>query len=458
MWCPQEKLQRNVAWLALLLAVVAGDRPAHGDGALRLTLPDAVGQALQRGVDAKIARLEADRAEAALGEARSVYWPQAEVGSLAGWSDRQSDTINAIDGQGVLRRYPLSSLGGNASWLSVTIDQILFDLSRWRGVERTALEHDVAEVKVTQQREDVALAVTERYLTLLRVERLAAADQREVAEAEWLDRQAGMLLEAGRALASEREQAALALEDARTKAAERPIEAEQASMALYQAIGGEADGPQLFVLAPESLPAAVAPDDLLSDAVLRSTPELRVLELRRRMEEASLAAARAEYLPKLSLRGGYFHYGVKRYDSFESEMAVGVDLHMPVFSGFKTMSSVEGASAALEEARTRYEAMHNQKRARLKELSARLGATRNQPELAERRARLADERLRLADLSLQAGRGTLGEALAARAEADRARRAAVDASLDRVLLWARMEHDRGGLANALVGKDDPAAP
>jgi outer membrane protein TolC len=452
-------LRTQPAWrvYAFALVLVCGSAAASPAGPT-LTLSEAVSRALAQGAEARIARLEAEQADAAVGEARSIYWPKAEVSSNAGWSNRQDDTIDAIDGTGELKRYPLSSLGSNESWLSVYIDQVLFDLSRWHGVERVELEREAAAVQETQQRESISFGVTEQYLTVLRLERLAAADARRVSEIEWLDHQAALLFDAGRTLGAEREQVALTLEEARARAAARRLELEDARTALWRAIGGEEGaGPELE-LAPDSVPAATAPSEPDSNDRLVTVPELRILDLRRRMEEANLAAAKAEHYPTLSMRGGYFHYGTKRFDSFESEVAIGVDLRVPVFSGFKTSSAVAGASTALEAARLRFDAVRESKRSRLRELARRLAVTQNQPQLAERRARLAAERRRLADLALQGQRGTVSEALATRDEADRAERAAIDAYFDRVLLWATLEREAGVLTTALVGGQVAATP
>ena len=450
---------RCLAALAIAFDVTAAGSLARAStSGQTLTLAEAVSRALREGSDARIAHLETAQADAAAGEARSIYWPQASVSSEAGWSDQQNATINAINGQGELKRYPLSSLGSNASWLSVYIDQVLFDLSRWHGVERTELEREAAAVQEAQQRESVSYAVTERYVNLLRLQRLAALDEERVHEAEWLDRRAATLLGAGRALDADREQVSLALEDARVQAGQRQQEVDDASAALSRLIGSASDDPPLFELVPDSIPAPTVSSDPVSDTAIGKAPELRILDLRRRMEEASLEAARAERLPTLSMRGGYFHYGTKRFDSFESEFAVGVDLHVPVFSGFKTSNAIEGASVALEAARLRYDAMRDNKRAKLKDLARQLAASQRQPELAERRARLADERLRLTDLALDAQRGSLADALSARTEADRARRTSIDVSSDRVLLWANFEREAGTLAKALVGEPSSETP
>ena len=452
----------GVAALTIALVAAGAGRAAGST----LTLADAVSQALREGADAKIARLETEQADAEAGKARSIYWPQAEITSNAGWSNRQNDTIDTISGDNcpdnpdacLHKRYPLSALGSNASWLSVYIDQVLVDLSRWHGVERSELEREAAGVQEAQQREAISFAITQQYLTVLRMQRLAAIDAQRVSDAEWLDRQAATLLEAGRALSSDRDQAALALEEARTEAAAHKLELEDARLALWQAIGGAAGDEDELELVPDSVPASVAASDPASDEVLGAMPELRILDLRRRMEEATLAAARAERYPTLSMRGGYFHYGTKRFDAFESEVAVGVDLHIPVFNGFRTSSAIAGASDALEAARLRYDSVRQSKRAKLRELARRLAASQQQPQLAERRARLAAERRRLADLALQGQRGSVAEALAARAESERTGRAAIDAQFDRVMLWATFEREAGGLTTALVGEQANATP
>jgi len=455
MWCA-------AALVIALVGPATGPACAETDGGA-LTLREAVARALREGRDAKIARLESAQADAAVGKARSIYWPHAAVSSNAGWSNRQNDTINAANGQTVngkpvVKQYPLSTLGSNAAWLSVYIDQVLFDLSRWHGVERIELEREAVAVQEAQQRDSISFVVTERYVTLLRLQRLAAADAEQVRQAEWLDRQAARLFDAGRALPGEREHVALTLEEARIRAAQRQQELDQARTELWRTIGGTDEAPLLLELAPDSVPAASASPDASSDAALRAAPELRILDLRRRMEEATLAAARAGHLPTLSMRGGYFHYGTKRFDSFESEIAVGVDLEIPVFSGFRTSNTIEEASMALEAARLRYDAERETKRARVNELAQRLAATQQQPQLAERRATLADERRRLADLALQAQRGSVRDALTARTEADHARGAAIDAYFDRILLWADLEREAGLLAKTLVGEPATATP
>ncbi|HSP96629.1 MAG TPA: TolC family protein [Candidatus Dormibacteraeota bacterium] len=451
---PLARRARAAAGLACaLLALVVPPVAVAADAPL--TLAAAVARALREAPDARIARLEAEQADDAAAAARSLYWPHASVSSQAGWSNRQDDTINAIDGQGNLKRYPLSTLGSAEPWLGLYIDQVLFDLRQWRDVQRSELEAEAAAVAEAQQREGISAAVLDQYLEVVRLEALGERDQQRLRDAEWLDRQARSLLGAGRALPNEQEQVALEVEQAQLDADERTAQLAHARAVLARLIGDDGEAAALRIDA-SSLPAVRAtPDD--REAALASSPELRILALRQRMEELTLDAARAGRYPTLAVRGGYFHYGTKRFSAFEQELAIGVDLKVPVFDGFQASANIDRATKAADAARLRYDAVHEEKRDRAAELERRVGAALQQEALATRRAKIAAERLRLADASLKGQRGSLLEALAARADAIRDARGLVDAQLESVRAWAALQRERGHLAVALVG-EEAAAP
>jgi outer membrane protein len=439
----------------LSVALALAPRPAvASDGAV--TLATAVQRALREAPDARIARLEAQQADDAASAARSLYWPHAALSSKAGWSNRQDDTIDAIDAQGNLKRYPLSTLGSSEPWVGVYIDQVLFDLKQWRDVQRTELEAEAAAVAEAQQREGISAAVLDQYLEVVRLEALGERDRRRLRDAEWLDRQAGLLRDAGRALPSEQEQAALEVEQARLDADEHAAQLMHARDVLAQLIGAEAGDGSTLQVDRASLPPVAAADGVPPPTELGDAPELRILALRQRMEELSLDAARAGRYPTLAVRGGYFHYGTQRFDAFEQELAIGVDLKVPVFDGFQASASIDRATKAAEAARLRYETVREQKAARARELARRVGTATQQDALAERRARIAVERQRLADASLQGQRGSVAQALTARSEAVRTAGEALDAQLAAVRAWAALQRERGELSVALAG--EPQAP
>ena len=417
-----------------------------------LTLTEAVSQALTQGTDAKIARLETDKADHVLAAARSKYWPHASITSLAGYSNRQNEKLRAVELSGQERRYRLSTLGSERGWFNFFVDQLLFDLSTWRRIERAELEAEVARVAEAQQREFITFDVLQYYSQVLRQKQLVALDRQRIEAAEWLDQQAVLLLKAGRSLRSERDQVALNLEEVRLEAIIRQEDLADARASLAIAIGADRDGPGLQ-LAADSVPTPTDTADVFAgEDVLANSPELRVLELRTRMEELSLSAARAERYPKLGVQAGYSHYGTQRFDNFEDEVYIGVDFRLPLFDGYKTTASIAGAAKTAEIARLRYRSALETKRAQVQDLVRRLATASQRPVLAARRAKIAREQQRLADLNLQAQRGTLDQALSARTEAAHDSHAAINAHFDRIILWATLQRETGTLSAAITGE------
>ena len=147
---------------------------------------------------------------------------------------------------------------------------------------------------------------------------------------------------------------------------------------------------------------------------------------------------------------------MKRYDNYPDAVRVGVNVDVPLFQGLKNEYAVEGAAKSAEIARLRYRQVLETRRARVRELAQRLESGRQTPALAERRAAVSRERLRLAELALRADRAGLDEALSALADDVRAEGAAIDAPIDRVVVWGQLHRETGTLARALGALASPA--
>ena len=98
------------------------------------------------------------------------------------------------------------------------------------------LEAEVAETAAREQREAIAFATFERYANVLRTERLIEVDEERLRHAEWLDERARALLDGGRSLPSEREQAALHLSEVRMDSAVRKEALAEARRGLWLVI------------------------------------------------------------------------------------------------------------------------------------------------------------------------------------------------------------------------------
>jgi outer membrane protein TolC len=406
--------------------------------------------ALDRGYDARIARLEAARASDLHARSRDVFLPKLWLTSAAGYSNRYGEKLEVLDHQGQPRTYGLATLGLTEGWLNVFVEQVLVDLQRWREAERAELAAELARLREAERREAIANEVAQLFTRVLRLEELSAAGGDEERSALWLDEQAVALRAAGRALDSEREAVALHLEGLRLENAMRAGELSEARAGLWLAVSGSAEVSPDVALDAGSLPSfgpPASPEEL--EAALAASPGARALEIAREVEQKGVESARAGRLPTVGLRGGYSHYGIKRYDSYDDEVRVGVDVRVPIFDGFDARDAVAAAENSEGIARLQRESVLAARRVRVGELARRLAGSTARADLERRVADSARESTRIADLALRAGRGPLDACLAARERAGAARAAAIAARHERVEIWAELESELGRLAAAV---------
>jgi outer membrane protein len=414
-----------------------------------LTLANAVSRALAGGAAARIARLEAHRATDAVEEKRGAYLPQLGITSDAGWSNRYEETfVAAAPTEGTVT-LGLATLGTDRGWLNIYVSQILFDLKQWKLIEREELMAEAAAVQETSERDDVALEVLRRYVNLLSLQRKRALAQELLLDAQWLREQGDHFFRAGRILEVEHTLAGLYLEEAELDAQAMAHEIATAQADLWLAVGEGEPPAGTLSLVPESLPRIDASAES-AEAGLKTAPELRILDLRRRMDEIGVQAARAGRLPTLRFVSGYTNYGPKRFDNFTDELWVGINLDIPLFDGFQSRHAIRGAERGAEIARLRYQSTFQRKRARVRELLKQLETSQQRREIAERRAEAAREQRRLADVNLRAERGDLREALIAREQQIRFTREAIDSYFDQLALWAGLQRELGRLSHEIL--------
>jgi outer membrane protein len=417
-----------------------------------LTLANAVSRALAGGAAARIARLETHRATDAASEKRGAYLPQLGITSDAGWSNRYDETFTALapDAERTVT-LGLATLGTDRGWLNIYVSQILFDLKQWKLIEREELMAEATAVRETSERDDVAFEVLRRYVNLLSLQRKQALARELLLDAEWLREQGDLFFRAGRILEVEHTLAGLYLEEAELDAQSKTHEIAAAQADLWLAVGEGEPPAGTLSLVPESLPridAAASAEG--AEAGLKTAPELRILELRRRMDEIGVAAARAGRLPTLRFVSGYTNYGPKRFDNFTDEAWIGINLAIPLFDGFQSRHAIRGAERGAKIARLRYQSAFERKRARVRELLKRLETSQQRLEIAKRRAGAAREQQRLADVNLRAERGDLREALIAREQQIRFTREAIDSYFDQLALWASLQRELGRLSHEIL--------
>jgi len=417
-----------------------------------LTLSSAVSRALQDGFVARIARLTSGQAEDSYKEIRGSYLPHLWITSGAGYSNRRDETLIAFDQDLKLQEFGIASLAANEGWFNMFVEQLVVDVRQWRLIEREKLAAEVAQISERQEHEKVALDVTRKFAEVVRLQRQSEHAKAQLEEARWLADQAGTQFEAGNALETEREIAAVHLEQSEIEARVRLAEAHDALAALWLAVAGPERSGAPVRVSETSLPDATPNlSPAAAEEAVAGSPELKVLDLKRRMEQASLSAAGAQRLPTLGFKAGYSHYGTNRFDLYKDEVRVGIDLRIPLFDGFEAKNAISGASKGVEIARLRYQSLFEIKRNRVRELDRKLVTAGERLSLARRRAESSHERMRLTDLRLKAGQASLEEALSARERAARDSQEATNLFFTRFDLWTSMQHEMGRLASSVRG-------
>jgi len=445
---------------SLVIIALLGAAPAAGAEAERLSLAVAVSRALEEGYAARIARLTTGGARDVHREVRGTYLPQLSVTSAAGWSNRRDEKLIALDKSGQFKTYDIASIGSNEGSFNVYIEQLLFDLEQWKLIEREKIAAEAAHLAELQERESVAYDVTLKFTQVVRLQRLEDLARLGVADARWLDEQARKLYEVGQLLQSERGLVALHLDESEIVARMRAAEADDARASLWFAIAGGQEAEMPISVAAGSLPEFEAiPEE--EEEVVSNSPELRVLELRRRMEEASVSAANARRLPTVGVRASYAYFGTDdRADLYQDEVRIGLAIEIPIFDGFQAKHGIAAARKRAEIARLRHRSLLERKRLRVRELRRQLEIASLRQALAERREASAREEQRLVDLRLQAGRERLKEVLAAREKTARDAGEAARARFARIDLWTELQRERGRLTDAILGAGagSPSAP
>ena len=162
--------------------------------------------------------------------------------------------------------------------------------------------------------------------------------------------------------------------------------------------------------------------------------ELQALELQNRIYDEKIKLARAEYLPKVALMGGYLASNPSVFNSFERKMKgmwnVGITLNVPILTWGDRSYKVKSAKAEAlmhryetEEVKEKIELQVNQCRQKLQESMERYQTTLRSVDEAE-------ENLRYANLGLKEGVITLSNVMEAQTAWLKAKSEWVNAQVD----------------------------
>ncbi len=442
---PCGRLGRAGAGLAGLLALVLapgvawaqepGDAPAKS-----MTLDQVVAAAQQ--ASPSVVEGEGAVRSAAAGERAAVgsFLPSVSLSSgatLAG-NGLAGRTVTGVpaDATAVGSQTTTSYTAG----VSASMD--VFDGGkRTAELARARAESAQADAGLLQQRNDATLAAKSDFFDVLRQGELVKAAQAEAQRAGEALSAAQDRLKAGAATRSDVLRAQLALTQAQQALSQAQSARSTAQYTLGRAVGyDEAVSPVAPAsLDPKPLALTVAQLDSL---VTTQAPAVHVAEASLKASQASVGAARSQYLPQLSVRGGYDLSAGNTNPALSGardNWSLSANVTLPVFDGFQREQAVTQANVATDAARATLEDARRGQRVELQKDLAALDNAQNQIRLGQQAVASAQEDLRVQQERYRLGAATMLDVITSQSALTQAEQGLVNARFDYQVARAQVE-------------------
>ncbi len=394
-----------------------------------LTLDDALATALNNHPQVIEAKQNLLGAEARTGQALANYYPQ--ISFAADWSKGRS-FLSALEN---IRQTEVNT---DALYLKQTI----YDFGRTSGVVDAARGYREATDKaLTVTRQDLTLRVRSAYYLLLATEKQVVAVRETVKARENVFKQAEEFFSQGIRARVDVARAEATLFAAKTSLIRAENNREIARIELANAMGVESLGDQPLD-EPSSLSLPLPERTSSQQDALRNRPELQQFAALKSAASGNLRSAKSSYLPILSAVASV-GYADRDFPPTGNVWGLGLNLTVPLFSGFSSVEQVREATAAANSIEARQNSLKLQI---IKEVdSAWLGANEAVARMVstEKEVAASNESKSLAEGRYQEGVGSIIEVSDAQSQALDAQTSNIQATYDYYTAVARFDRAVG---------------
>ena len=284
-------------------------------------------------------------------ESREIDRNTAHMSWLPGVSASASENFSFGRGLGGDNTY--ESGNSSSTGFSIGANMNLFDGgATYNQIRLSDLNLEAALADLEKAKDDIRVQVAQAYVQILYNYEIRDVARQQIAidslQVERLER----MFESGRSSAAEVSQQKASLAQSRVTLVQADNNVRTALLDLAQLLElGTWEG--FSIVRPNVSMEGVflgTPDDIYAQA-LGIRPAIRAEELRLKGTERSIAIAKSNYFPSLSISGGsgtnyYSNYGGKAFfDQLKSNFSsyVGVSLNIPIFTKFSTRNQVRSA-------------------------------------------------------------------------------------------------------------------
>jgi outer membrane protein len=423
-----------------------------------LTLSEAVVLALETHPSLGAARAGEDAAAAALGQAKSSWWPQ--LASEAGLTRFQEPMVVApIHGftQDQFERieFQKTLIQGNASLAWTVFDggaRVNAIRGARAGAAAASAGRAASEMALTAQ-------VTRAYLEVLTASGVLDAQRQRINALQAERRRVDQLLTEGQAAQVELLRVDAALANAEAQQVATRTRLDLAERELARLTGLAPNDTRFERLRPIRLSGRAIIEDRVSltERARANNPELERSHQNLEAAEAGRRVARAAWIPAVNLGGMYQLFSSDAWNT-TTEWNLGIAVSYPLFTGGARSSAVGRAAAEVRLAR---EELRLAEFGVEEEVDRALNAAIDSRALvsALRRAvQLQTEVARIEQLSLEAGAGTQTDYLRAEADLARARSALIEAEHAEIAARVELARVLGDLTTEWLSMNVETAP
>src|SRR5579875_655058 len=242
----------------------------------------------------------------------------------------------------------------NYSQLQATLSQSIYDPVSRRNWQASKENERASVLSAKNARELVVLAVAGMYMQTVAEQESLASQRAQVANAQAVYDQAVVRKQAGTNARIDVMRSLVELDMQKQRLRSMESEWQKQKIAFARLIGLPLDR-ELILSQPLSFDKQAIPDtDAAIQQALASRPDLQAAQAQLRAAERTLAAARAERLPSISVSG---NYGVLGPDptSMHGVFAVTGSLNIPIWQGGRTKADIEQAEAVVRQRRAELE-------------------------------------------------------------------------------------------------------
>jgi len=445
--------------IALLVLFFVCSTPVHAaDGTeptarppLVISLDDAVRIGEQHNRELEIARLDKLMARQKVRESWAEVLPHLSS-SLTYTRTLKPSVLflpsSIFGGTGGTQAIEISS--DNSSIASLNLSQNIFKLSAFAGIKAAGLVRQISDQSFRNTNAGVVTSIRRAYYDVLIATEKRKLVEQSIARWEEARKDTNALFRQGVAADIDTLKAWLSVENLRPDLIRAQNNEAITATNLKRVMGIDQETPLILtstltfheIEMPKSVAAAYS-------EALDKRPDVRSLSLQAEAENAKVMAARSEGLPVLSAFGQLeaqtqFNDGTSLASTrWPVSSTAGLQLSVPIFSGFATSARIQQAKITRLQTSTRYEDLKSQVRADVEVRLSNVVEARKRIDVQSKTIAVAERSYKITMLRLREGIGSRLELTDAELQLDTAKASYLQAVYDYLVASAELEKALG---------------